>query len=84
MDYYIGICPAPCLLKRKNIENHQENIDNFIEFLQGKSHRIIENLKSKMLEHAQKREFEQAQKIKEEIIALETLSERQIARDAID
>lgn len=84
MDYYIGICPAPCILQEKNINNHQKNIENFLEFLQGKSHEIIEKLKMQMMDLAKKHEYEKAQKIKEEITAIQTLSERQIARDAID
>lgn len=84
MDYYIGICPAPCLLENKNINEHHENIDKFIQFLNGKTGEIIENLKNKMAEHAKNHEFEQAQKIKEEISALSLLSERQIARDAVE
>lgn len=33
MDYYIGICPAPCLLEKEKIEKHNSNIDNVRLFL---------------------------------------------------
>lgn len=83
MDYYIDICPAPCLLKDKNITEHEENIANFEKFLQGNTSEIIEGLKAKMMNFAKNLEFEKAAKMKEEIAAIETLGERQIVRDAI-
>ena len=84
MDYYIGICPAPCLLKRENINEHNQNISHLQEFLSGKTNKILENLREKMQIFAKNLEFEKAQKIKEEIAAIEMFSERQIARDMVD
>lgn len=84
MDYYIGICPAPCLLKEKNIAEHAENIKNFENFFTGNTHSVVENLKSKMQDFAKNLEFEKAQKVKEELDAIAMLTERQIARDVID
>lgn len=84
MDYYIGICPAPCLLKEQNINEHNQNISNLQEFLSGKTNKILENLREKMQFFAKNLEFEKAQKIKEEIAAIEMFSERQIARDMVD
>lgn len=84
MDYYIGICPAPCLLKRESINEHNQNISDLQEFLSGKTNKILENLREKMQFFAKNLEFEKAQKIKEEIAAIEMFSERQIARDMVD
>ncbi len=83
MDYYIGICPAPCLLQSQNIENHKQNIKNLENFLGGNTGEVIAMLTEKMMNFAKKQEFEKAWKIKEEIEAIKTLSERQIVRDAI-
>lgn len=33
MDYYIGICPAPCLLTKEALEEHRENIERLKKFL---------------------------------------------------
>ena len=84
MDYYIGICPAPCLLEGEKVEKHRENVEQFREFLEGKTHAVIESLKAQMLDHAKRQEFEEAQKIKENIAALETIGVRQIARDGAE
>lgn len=83
MDYYIGNCPAPCLLKAENIEKHAENIQHFEKFLQGDMTAILDDLKAKMMHFAKNLEFEKAGKIKDEIVAIEMLSQKQIARDAI-
>lgn len=83
MDYYIGICPAPCLLREKNLETHRENIKNFEKFLRGNTTEIVENLKAKMMNFAKNLEFEKAAEIKEEINAIGVLTERQIVRGAI-
>lgn len=83
MDYYIGICPAPCLLKAENLQKHAENIENFEKFLRGNTSEVMESLNAKMREFAKNLEFEKANEMKTEIAALEMLSERQIARDAI-
>jgi excinuclease ABC subunit C len=83
MDYYIGICPAPCLLNAENIKKHDENLERMKNFLSGKRHAIIESLRAQMQKKASEQKFEEAGKIKADIDALETLSERQLARDAI-
>lgn len=84
MDYYIGICPAPCLLEEEKIRKHHDNIEELEDFLAGKSHTVIEGLRHRMLEHAKKQEFEEAQKLKENIGALETIGMKQIARDGVE
>ncbi len=33
MDYYIGICPAPCLLKKECLDAHAENVGRLERFL---------------------------------------------------
>lgn len=83
MDYYIGICPGPCLLDEKKITEHEENIKNFSKFLRGNTAEVMEILKSKMMFFAKNLEFEKAAKLKEEMAAIETLTEKQIARDAV-
>ncbi len=60
MDYYIGICPAPCLLQSQNIENHKQNIKNLENFLGGNTGEVIAMLTEKMMNFAKKQEFEKA------------------------
>ncbi len=80
MDYYIGLCPAPCLLTKESIETHQNNVENLKRFLRGQMSEVVEDLRTKMMEKAKLLEFEEATKIKDQITAIGVLGERQIAR----
>ncbi len=84
MDYYIGLCPAPCMLEKSNIETHAHNIDLVKAFLSGEAGSVFMNLESEMRARAGNQEFEEAQKIKETILALRGLHERQNVRDMVD
>ncbi len=33
MDYYIGLCPAPCLLEDEKLEKHATHISSARQFL---------------------------------------------------
>jgi excinuclease ABC subunit C len=84
MDYYIGLCPAPCLLHDSKIDEHNQHIDQVKSFLSGESGSVFTNLESEMRERAANQEFEKAQEIKDTIVALRGLHERQSVRDIVD
>lgn len=83
MDYYIWLCPWPCLLDPEKIDAHSENVLHMKEFLRWEHLSIIDTLKSKMQAHAKQLEFEEAQKIKILLDAIWHISEKQLARDAL-
>ena len=83
MDYYIWLCPAPCLLGSGAVDEHRENVEKLKRFLQGGQSWLLEEMRGKMYDHAKKLEFEEAQKIKTLIDSLGVLAEKQIARDVI-
>lgn len=83
MDYYIDLCPAPCLLKRETLDAHVENVEAMKKFLRGQMSEVVEGLREKMMAKAKALQFEEAQKIKEQIESIGVLGERQVARDAI-
>ena len=58
MDYYIGLCPAPCLLEAENISEHTRHIDLAREFLSGRSAVAIETLTTEMHDRAKALDFE--------------------------
>lgn len=70
MDYYIGLCPAPCLLESSKILAHNENLAQARRFLQGEAEDIYAELAAEMQKKAHNLEFEDAQKIKETLEAL--------------
>ncbi len=83
MDYYIWLCPAPCLLEGSKIWEHSDNVERMKKFLQGEQSWLLDEMRMKMQDHAKKLEFEEAQKIKILIDSIGVLSEKQIARDVI-
>jgi excinuclease ABC subunit C len=84
MDYYIGLCPAPCMLHSAKIDEHSDNIARVQQFLSGESGTIFSDLERDMRSRADAQEFEKAQEIKETITALRWLYERQKVRDIVD
>lgn len=83
IDYYIGRCSAPCLLKEENIKNYNESIKNIKNFLSWDFLKTIESLKIKMQQYAKNLEFEKASELKEDIASIESLNQNQIVRDII-
>lgn len=84
MDYYIGLCPAPCLLEREWLDEHRTYIDRVRRFLSGEGSWALRDLEMQMHEKAKNLEFEKAQEIKEMIESLKWLSEKQKVRDIVE
>ncbi len=70
LEYHIKNCLAPCIGLQTE-EDYNKNIEQIKKILKGKTHAVIEYLKSQMLEYAKNLEFEKAQEIKEKIEQLE-------------
>lgn len=73
LNYFIGLCPAPCAGKITK-KDYRENVDNFILFLEGKSEDLLNNWRAQMVLHAQNLEFEEAARVRDRISAIENLS----------
>jgi excinuclease ABC subunit C len=84
MDYYIGLCPAPCLLEREWLDEQRTHIDRVRRFLSGEGSWALRDLEMQMHEKAKNLEFEKAQEIKEMIESLKWLSEKQKVRDIVE
>lgn len=84
MDYYIWLCPAPCMLHKAKLDEHTNNIARVEQFLSGESNSIFADLEAEMRLRAQSQEYEKAQEIRDTIMALKWLHERQSVRDIVD
>lgn len=76
LRYHINLCDAPCI---KNIskKDYLEKIENSILVLKGKNKEIIKILEKKMQNASKIKEFEKALEIREQILALKWLLEKQ-------
>jgi excinuclease ABC subunit C len=70
LEYHIGNCLGPCEGKQSE-ENYLENIDHIRKLLKGNLYEVKKHLKSAMVLHAEQLEFEDAQRYKEKLDALD-------------
>ncbi len=76
LNYYINQCNAPCIGKI-SYEDYIESINDAIEFLKGGDTLSIKNLTQKMQDLSENLEFEKAAKIRDRIIAIKKITEKQ-------
>jgi len=81
LDYYIGRCSAPCLLKKSNLDQYASSIANIRHFLSGNFEEVRKIIREKMLFYAEKLEFEKAQELKTDLELLESLKEHQVVKN---
>ncbi|MCH6544564.1 MAG: excinuclease ABC subunit UvrC [Deltaproteobacteria bacterium] len=76
LQYQIRRCLGPCVLPVDQQE-YEEQLKQAILFIEGKSHELLEELKTKMEQKAEALEFEAAAKIRDQIQAVEKTLEKQ-------
>ena len=76
LNFHIKRCLAPCI---DNIskEDYRKQIDEIIDLLEGKTDKIIKDLKNQMKEASEKLDFENAAYIRDRMLAIETASQKQ-------
>ena len=72
------------MLSKEGIEKHNSNLEYARQFMKGNSSNLLRILEEEMKEKAMKYEFEEAHKIKETLVALNGLHERQKVQDMVD
>jgi excinuclease ABC subunit C len=83
MDYYIGLCPAPCMLDPQKVYTHSQHIEKLKDFLGGNTHTVFTDMEADMYAKAKNMEFEEAKKIKDTLAALKSMYEKQTVRDVV-
>lgn len=76
LNYHIKKCFAPCMGYISK-EEYKKQIDEIIDLLEGKTDKIIRDLKFQMEEASNKMNYEQAAYLRDKIIAIENVSKRQ-------
>ncbi len=73
IDYYLGICTAPCAFD-VNRDEYMKDVEGIVNFLSGKVHLVEKELESQMEEASRSMDFERAAKLRDMLMALrETL-----------
>ncbi|MCZ7405527.1 MAG: excinuclease ABC subunit UvrC [Candidatus Methanoperedens sp.] len=76
LNYHIKQCAAPCLGEVTK-EEYLDIIRNVTDFLKGKRSQLIQSLRGDMRRFSEAQEYEAAARIRDQVNALEELSERQ-------
>ena len=73
---YIGKCSAPCV-GRVSAEEHREIVDDFCDFLAGRTDKLIRDVERKMLDASAELDFERAARLRDDLSALRKALEKQ-------
>ncbi|MBI2453559.1 GNAT family N-acetyltransferase [Candidatus Peregrinibacteria bacterium] len=80
LDYFIKRCPGPCIGAISPNE-YKKIVQQLLDFLNGKTGDLEEALKTQMTEAASSKLFEKAARIRDKLLALQRISERQKVTD---
>jgi excinuclease ABC subunit C len=87
--YDIKMCGAPCVGLQTR-EEYLETVDGVRLFLRGRTDELVARLKTRMQERAERREYEAAARVRDQIRAIERVTDRMravvgegVERDAI-
>jgi len=81
--YHIKRCPAPCIGAINNAD-YRQIVDQMVGFLDGKSDKVLHDLREEMNEAAEKLEFERAADLRDRIRAAErVVTQQQIVYSSI-
>lgn len=83
LDYYIRRCIAPCT-SYCTPDEYREVIDQTMLFLDGKSSVVVEQLTEAMTDAAEELNFERAAMLRDQLAAVERVTEQQITADTAD
>jgi excinuclease ABC subunit C len=75
LEYDLKLCSAPCVGHMGEIE-YRENVENALLFLEGKTERLLKNLKERMSGAAERQDYEQAAQWRDLIRTIEFIKER--------
>ncbi len=76
LNYHIKRCCGVCLGKIGKDE-YQENVSRALEYIKNGTRESVENLKARMQTYSDNMEFEKAAKIRDQIIAIERITQKQ-------
>ena len=76
LNYHINRCLGPCMGYISK-ENYRKQIDEIIDILEGKVDKVLKDLQKQMLVEANNMDFEKAAYIRDRMLAIERVNEKQ-------
>jgi len=75
LEYHIKNCGAPCVGKQ-SMEEYQKNICQAKEILKGNTRRILQDIKTEMMQMAEELRFEEAEELKRKYMLISQFAAR--------
>ncbi len=76
LEYHMGNCLGPCE-GLQNPEDYSESLRRLIDVVQGRGNALIQRLEERMKEYSRHRKFEEAAKVRDQLAAVNSLTQRQ-------
>lgn len=76
LDYYIGLCTAPCT-RYVEPSAYAEQVEQAIDYMEGRSDRLLKRLRSEMEEQAEALNFERCARLRDMLLDLERTGQKQ-------
>ena len=76
LNYHINRCLGPCMGYISK-EDYRKQIDEIIDILDGKVDKVLKDLQKQMIEEADKMNFEKAAYIRDRMVAIQRVNEKQ-------
>ena len=76
LNYHINRCLGPCV-GYVSKEDYRKQIDEIIDILDGKVDKVLKELEKQMIEESSKMNFEQAAYIRDRMLAIQRVNEKQ-------
>ena len=76
LNYHINRCLGPCM-GYVSKEDYKKQIDEIIDILDGKVDKVLKELEKQMIEESNKMNFEQAAYIRDRMLAIQRVNEKQ-------
>lgn len=86
LQFHIGRCLAPCLADFDKHAEYEQAVKDLASFLEGRSDEVASRIRTRMEEAAENLEFERAAEMRDQLFAIEKVTEKQkiILREMTD
>src|SRR6185295_3003641 len=76
LEFHIGHCTGPCIAAQSH-QDYRAMVDQFCEFLAGRREEVVAKLRERLGEASERREYERAAKVRDQVRRLESVLARQ-------
>ncbi len=76
LDFHIGRCTGPCIAMQTQAE-YRAMVEQFCDFLAGKREEVVARLQALQADAAERREYERAGRIRDQVRGIESILARQ-------